>query len=114
MRIAENRTTVTESSFPWEWDAPEFERAQIPAHTPYRAWSNFEFIDNDGNINEVDLLVLTKMGIFLVGIERRPGLITGDAGTWIWDNEGKRLPMTTQSRPRAIVFARNDHVGQRN
>ena len=49
-----NWTTVAESKFPWERDALDFLREQFPSHDPYRAWSNFEFIADDGSINEVD------------------------------------------------------------
>ena len=83
-------TTVTESTFPWELEALEFIRAKFPDHEPYRAWANFEFTSTDGSINEIDLLVLTKVGIFLVEIKSRPGKITGDAGTWTWEHEGRR------------------------
>ena len=83
-------TTVTESTFPWELEALEFVRAKFPDHEPYRAWANFEFTATDGSINEIDLLVVTKVGIFLVEIKSRPGEITGDAGTWTWNHEGRR------------------------
>ena len=83
-------TTVTESTFPWELEALEFIREKFPDHEPYRAWANFEFTATDGSINEVDLLVVTKVGIFLIEIKSRPGVITGDAGTWTWDHEGRR------------------------
>jgi len=52
-----------------------------PDHEPYRAWANFEFIALDGSINEVDLLLLTPMGFFLVEIKSRPGRVYGDPGT---------------------------------
>ena len=71
MAIGKNWTTVTEPSFPWERDALDFVHGQFPNHEPHRAWSNFEFIADDGSINEVDLLVLTKMGIFLIEIKSR-------------------------------------------
>src|SRR5687768_13919804 len=48
-----NWTTVAESRFPWEREAFEFIRQRFPQHDPYRAWSNFEFIADDGSINEV-------------------------------------------------------------
>lgn len=87
-----NWTTVQESRFPWEQEALEFIRQQFPPHEPYRAWSNFEFIANDGSINEVDLLVFTPQGFFLIEIKSRPGRLSGDAGTWIWETDGKRFP----------------------
>lgn len=50
---------IADSEFPWERDALAFVRERLPDHDPYRAWSSFEFIADDGSINEVDLLVWT-------------------------------------------------------
>ena len=82
-------TTVSESRFQWERDALEFIRQRFPPHEPHRAWSNFEFIADDGNINEVDLLLFTPQGLFLVEIKSRPGRLFGDAGTWTWESDGR-------------------------
>ena len=84
-------TTVTQSPFPWELDALEFVRQRFPQRDPYRVWTNFEFIADDGSINEVDLFVLTPVGIFLVEIKSRPGILRGDAGTWTWEHEGRQF-----------------------
>ena len=81
---------ITPSDFSWEQEALEFLRERLPDHEPYRAWANFEFIAQDGSINEIDLLVLTPKGLFLVEIKSHPGEIGGDAGTWVWNNEGRR------------------------
>lgn len=89
MSTTRNWTTVTESKFNWERDALEFVRERFPTHEPYRAWANFEFIADDGSINEVDLLVFTPQGFFLIEIKSRPGRLFGDAGTWTWDTEGR-------------------------
>ena len=86
---ASNWITVTESTFPWEREALEFVRSQLPTHEPWRAWSNFEFIADDGTINEVDLLVFSPQGLFLIEIKSRPGRLLGDAGTWTWEKDGK-------------------------
>ena len=69
---------VTDSAFPWERDALAFVRDRLPDHDPYRAWANFEFIADDGSINEIDLLVLTTKGFYLVEIKSRPGTVEGD------------------------------------
>ena len=61
---------ITDSEFPWERDALAFVRDRLPDHDPYRAWANFEFIADDGSINEVDLLVLSPKGFYLVEIKR--------------------------------------------
>lgn len=73
---------ITPSQYEHERRALDFVRAGLPDHDPYRAWSNFEFQTNDGAIYEVDLLVLTKQGFFLVEIKSWPGRVRGDAGTW--------------------------------
>lgn len=81
--------TIAESKYSWEREALDFVRQQFPEREPYRAWSNFEFIADDGSINEVDLLIFTPQGFFLVEIKSRPGRLFGDAGAWTWDTEGR-------------------------
>ena len=46
-------------------------------------------IDDDGKVNEVDLLVLAPGGLFLVEIKSRPGVLTGDTRTWTWITDGR-------------------------
>ena len=83
-----NWNIVTASAFPWEKDALDHIRDQFPGHEPYRAWSNFEFLADDGSLNEVDLLVFTPQGFFLIEIKSRPGVLSGDTHTWTWQHEG--------------------------
>jgi serine/threonine protein kinase len=91
MSNSSNWITITESNFDHEREALEFVRSHFPSHEPYRAWSNFEFIASDGSINEVDLLVFSPQGFFLIEIKSWPGKVSGDAGTWILDRaDGKR------------------------
>ncbi|XZE35697.1 BREX system serine/threonine kinase PglW [Pirellulaceae bacterium SH501] len=73
---------VTPSQYEWERRALDFIRVGLPNHDPYRAWANFEFQSPDGAIYEVDLLVLTKQGFWLVEIKSWSGIVRGDAGTW--------------------------------
>ena len=82
-------TAITESEFPWEREALDWLRERLPDTDPWHAWSNFEFIDDDGKVNEVDVLVLAPGGLFLVEIKSRPGIITGDARTWTWTTDGR-------------------------
>ena len=91
MSTVRNWTTVAESQYPWERDALDYVRQHFPSHEPYRAWANFEFIADDGSINEVDLLLFTPQGFFLIEIKSRPGRLSGDAGTWTWETEGRLL-----------------------
>src|SRR3954464_3155545 len=84
-------STITPSQYPWERAALDLVRTALPDYEPYRAWANFEFQAPDGAIYEVDLLVLTKQGFWLVEIKSRQGRVEGDAGTWTWtDKDGKR------------------------
>ena len=80
---------ITPSQYEWERRALDFIRAGLPNHDPYRAWANFEFQSHDGAVYEVDLLVLTKQGFWLVEIKSWPGKVSGDAGTWTRTHEGK-------------------------
>jgi hypothetical protein len=89
--VATNWTIITPSRYEWERRALDFIRARFPTHDPYRAWANFEFQAADGAIYEVDLLVLTKQGFWLVEIKSRPGRVEGDPGTWIWTHNGRRF-----------------------
>ena len=95
-----NWTAVAESSFPWEREALEFVRSQFPNFEPYRAWTNFEFVADDGSIYEIDLLVFTPHGFFLIEIKSKPGRLRGDAGTWTWETDGK---LTTVDNPYQLA-----------
>jgi len=85
-----NWKTITRSQFAWEQEALDFIHGQFPAQDNYRAWANFEFVADDGSINEVDLLVACPQGVFLVEIKSSPGDLSGDARDWTWDHEGRR------------------------
>jgi hypothetical protein len=89
--MSERWMTVTDPQFPWERSALAYLRERLPDQDPFRAWSNFEFIAEDGSINEVDLLLVSLYKIYLVEIKSRPGRVGGDAGTWTWMHEGRPL-----------------------
>ena len=74
----------TEGASPWphEREALAFVRARFPSYEPYRAWTNVEFIAEDGSVNEVDLLAVTPRGFFLVEIKSWPGVLFGDGQRW--------------------------------
>lgn len=74
-------TEVTPSEHEWERDALAWLRDRLPDHEPWRAWSNFEFLADDGSHNEVDLLVVGRTGVWLIEIKSHPGVVTGDQGT---------------------------------
>lgn len=86
-----------ESDFTWEREALDFLREHIPDHDPWRAWGNFEFIDDTGKVNEVDALILSPRGLLLIEIKSRPGSITGDISTWTWNSDGRLHSYDNQS-----------------
>jgi serine/threonine protein kinase len=79
-----NWTSISESEFQWERDALSFIRNGLPSSSPIQAWSNFEFMAEGGAIYEVDTLVVGPWGAFLVEIKSLPGVISSQAGSWIW------------------------------
>src|SRR5450755_2733196 len=94
-------TVVSPSAYEWEREALEFVREHLPDHDPWRAWSNFEFVDDEGRVNEVDLLVLGPAGLMLVEVKSRPGTIDGDAHSWIWTTEPLRVFPAYKKGPRS-------------
>ncbi|MGH7085842.1 MAG: BREX system serine/threonine kinase PglW, partial [Acetobacteraceae bacterium] len=107
------------SSFAWEREALDFLRQYFPAHEPWRAWSNFEFIDDEGRVNEVDLLALTPSGLILLEIKSRPGTLQGDAHSWTWTTDGRQLtvdnplPLANRKAKRlASVLRRQEGLGR--
>lgn len=80
---------IAESNFAWEREALEWLRSNLPDRDPWHVWSNFEFIDDEGKVNEVDALVLSPAGLFLVEIKSRPGVLRGDAHSWTWTTDGR-------------------------
>jgi len=82
--------SISASRFPWEQEALDFIHAGFPAQDNYVAWSNFEFIADDGSINEVDFLIACPQGIFLTEIKSKPGTVSGDANNWVWEHEGRK------------------------
>jgi serine/threonine protein kinase len=91
---------IAESNFSWEREALEWLRSQLPDRDPWNVWTNFEFIDDEGKISEVDALVLSPAGLFLVEIKSRPGTVDGDAHSWTWTTDGRE---TTYDNPLILA-----------
>ena len=99
-RVSHRWVTIAESEYPWERAALSYVRERFPDQDPFRAWTNFEFVAEDGSINEVDLLVVSSYKIYLVEIKSRPGHLSGDTGTWTWRHEGR---MVTEDNPLLLA-----------
>jgi hypothetical protein len=92
---------ITPSHYEWERRGLDHIRTGLPDHDPYRAWANFEFQTDDGAIYEVDLLVLTKQGFWLVECKAWGGCIRGDTGAWTRSQDGKIRSEDNQRLPKA-------------
>jgi hypothetical protein len=78
-------TEVEPSLHAHEREALDFVRRRLPNNEPWRAWSDFTFVDSSGRPSEVDLLVVAPSGIYLIEIKSYPdGKLEADPGTWRW------------------------------
>lgn len=57
-------------------------KALLPTDAVTFAWSNLTFIDATGRTNEVDVLLLTQQGLFVVELKGWHGTLTGDQQNW--------------------------------
>ncbi len=97
-----------ESQYAHEREALEFLRDVLPDRDPIYLYSNFEFIADDGSVNEIDALVVTQAGVFLVELKSRGGIVTGNRHLWDWDKNGHTItidsPLTlTNSKARKLA-----------
>jgi Nuclease-related domain len=65
-----------------EAEALEKVRELLPEDGIARGWVNITFTDLDGRLNEVDVLILTKAGLWIVELKGWHGEITGTQQTW--------------------------------
>lgn len=71
-------------------------RQLLPDDGIARGWANITFTDNHGRLNEVDALLLTRNGLFVVELKGWHGEITGDQRMW-------RLGNRTEKSPRLLA-----------
>jgi hypothetical protein len=101
-------TEVNHSRYPWEREAQGFVREGLPDSDPYAGWANVEFIGDDGTINEIDLLIVSPFGFFLVEIKSHPGIISGDQTRWNWSPpDGKRKQL---ENPLLLLKRKRDRL----
>jgi serine/threonine protein kinase len=77
------------SAYSWEQSALEHIKAQLPDAEPYRAWQTFTFTADKGHVREVDLLIATPGGLFLVEIKSHPGTAANHGSTWMFRDGDK-------------------------
>lgn len=77
--------------YPWEREALDLVYAGISDIDPYQAWELHELHDpSSGRLYELDLLFLSRVGLFLVEIKSQPGVLTGDVVDWTFTEPGGR------------------------
>ncbi len=78
------------SEFQWEEDALKHIHDLLPDAEPYRGWHTFTFTAQSGHVREVDLLVATPGGLFLIEIKSHPGRVVNSGSTWLFHGERVR------------------------
>lgn len=88
-RIHRGRSTP----FPWERQALDlvYKHASLSDTDPHQAWELHELYDpSSGRLYEIDLLFLSRQGLFLVEIKSHSGVLTGDVVDWTITENGRR------------------------
>src|ERR1700733_14073635 len=80
-----------ESRYAHERDALDFLRELLPDRDPTFLYSNFEFIADNGSVNEIDALAVTQAGVFLVELKSRGGIVEGNRHLWEWEKDGRTI-----------------------
>ena len=63
----------------------------LPDEDPFHVWANVEFQATDSSINEIDALVLTRSGLYVLELKHWQGEITGDGIQWVRRMPNRRL-----------------------
>ena len=86
------RIRAAETEFPWERGAIDFVVDALPDSDPHTAWELCELFDpGTGRLYEIDLMVLSRSGLFLIEIKSHRGELTGDQQDWTFtEDNGKR------------------------
>jgi hypothetical protein len=59
-------TAVSDSDYAWEAERVAWLQGRRPDSEAFRGWSNFEFVSQNGTVNEGDALILTQTKFLLV------------------------------------------------
>jgi len=87
-RIHRGRATP----YPWERQALDlvYQHASLADTDPHQAWELHELYDpSSGRLYELDLLFLSRQGLFLIEIKSHPGVLTGDIVDWTITEGGR-------------------------
>jgi len=79
--------------YPWERQALDlvYNHKSLSDTDPHQAWELHElYAPASGRLYEIDLLFLSRHGLFLVEIKSHPGVLTGDIVDWTFTDGGRR------------------------
>lgn len=82
---------ASQSPYPWEQAALDYLHQNLPDEDPWHVWGLFEFIAPNGALYEVDALVLSPHGLWLIEIKSPPGILRGNQQTWTFAHEGHTI-----------------------
>jgi serine/threonine protein kinase len=88
-RIHRGRATP----YPWERQALDtiYKHESVSDTDPHQAWELHELYDPaSGRLYEIDLLFLSRQGLFLIEIKSHPGSLTGDIVDWTFADGARR------------------------
>ena len=92
---------INPSAFRHEQEGLHELASYLPDVDPYHVWANIEFVGTDGSINEVDALVLTPSGLYVLELKHWQGEIAGDGTQWV-----RRMPnarLTPEDNPYILA-----------
>ena len=92
---------INPSAFAHEQDGLRDLASYLPDSDPFHVWANVEFVGTDGSINEVDALVLTPSGLFVLELKHWQGEVGGDGAQWV-----RRMPtgrLTPEDNPYILA-----------
>ncbi|MEW6279493.1 MAG: protein kinase, partial [Candidatus Eremiobacterota bacterium] len=75
-------SVISPSQFAWEQDALTFLKQNLNPQQVLKAWSNFELLTPHGALYEVDLLLFTTTGLFLVEVKSWEGAVVAGHPLW--------------------------------
>ncbi|WP_138997409.1 protein kinase domain-containing protein [Rhodococcus zopfii] len=102
---------VSKSAFAHETEGLNFLREIVPNASPYRVWTNFEFMDNHGIWHEVDALVLGRRRVHLIELKHFVGRLGGNETNWV-----RTLPsgkLRTQRSPLLLTRRKAQRLATR-
>lgn len=94
---------ISKTEFAHEGEAFEHLRTTLGDEV-LQAWTNLEFFTDQGHIYEVDLLVLTLHGFFLVELKSWRGQVSGDQSVWTLDGgQTTRNPLLLANKKAKLL-----------